>query len=617
MHEYDLDRGGPSMNPNMYLSALLMAATCCTLMLAYLSYKRRSSPIAISYGLGMLVSSFYTFGYGFEIISQQLDHIRFWLRIEYVGILLGPVFYFLMVLHYTGRESWVRTRNVLLLLLVPSFTFITHNTNEWHHLFYTNMTIDTSWGFPLVSLEKGPLFSVHVVFSYTLFFISVFFLVQMLLRATPPMKKQIIFMIIGSCGPFMFSLIYLSNIFHSPLDFSPFGFVISGIFYTWGVFQFNLLRLAPLAYQKVFESIQDAVIVFDLDHVLTSYNRSARRIIESLHPKGLGQHASQVLVQYPQLLAKLLEQEPLNDVRKIQLSNDPSSRTYNVHLSLVQHQSGKPIGKMLLLNDVTEAVQAEKKLRDNAQQLSELNTFKDRMFNVVAHDIRDPVAVLVNLMDLLEEEIQESNADHEEIIHEMKHQIHNTFALVEGLLEWFRSQGGGQVFHPVERDLHYSVEASIRLLRVRSENKHIQMVSNISPGVCVYADKEMLDLILRNLLSNSIKFTNPGGQITLNAERKDQHIVVSVSDTGEGITDEQARSLLQDEYPVSATGTAGERGIGFGLNLCREFVRLNGGEIWFDSRPSQGSNFYFSVPLAPQSNANESSPYSVQVEDNT
>lgn len=317
-------------------------------------------------------------------------------------------------------------------------------------------------------------------------------------------------MIIGSCGPFIFSLIYLSNIFHSPLDFSPFGFVISGIFYTWGVFQFNLLRLAPLAYQKVFESIQDAVIVFDLDHVLTSYNRSARRIIESLHPKGLGQHASQVLVQYPQLLAKLLEQEPLSDVRKIQLSNDPSSRIYNVHLSLVQHQSGKPIGKMLLLNDVTEAVQAEKKLRDNAQQLSELNTFKDRMFNVVAHDIRDPVAVLVNLMDLLEEEIQESNADHEEIIHEMKHQIHNTFSLVEGLLEWFRSQSGGQVFHPVERDLHYSVEASICLLRVRSENKHIQMVSNISPGVCVYADKEMLDLILRNLLSNSIKFTNPG-----------------------------------------------------------------------------------------------------------
>lgn len=100
----------------------------------------------------------------------------------------------------------------------------------------------------------------------------------------------------------------------------------------------------------------------------------------------------------------------------------------------------------------------------------------------------------------------------------------------------------------------------------------------------------------------------------MNAERKDQHIVVSVSDTGEGITDEQARSLLQDEYPVSATGTAGERGIGFGLNLCREFVRLNGGEIWFDSMPSQGSNFYFSVPIPPKS---ESSPYSVKVDGDT
>jgi len=601
MHQYDMIKGGSSMNYNLYLSALLMAATCCSLMMAYLSYKRRNLPIAVSYGLGMFVSSFYTFGYAFEIVSGNLDHIRFWLRIEYIGILLGPVFFFLMVLQYTGREAWVRKRNVIMLLIIPLLTFIAHNTNEWHHLYYKSMTIDNSAGFPLFSFEKGPLYQVHVLFSYTLFFIGVLFLVQMFRRAIPRMKKQIALMIIGSWGPFGFSLVYLSGVLYSPIDISPFGFIMSGVFYMWGIFQFNMLRLAPLAWQKVFESMQDAVIVFDLDHVLTSFNRSARGVIEGLHPKSIGQPASLVLANYPLLLEKLIEQPSF--ASKVQLSGVQSDKYYNMHFSLVTHRGGKPIGRMLLLSDVTEAIQAENKLRDNARQLTELNTFKDRMFSVVAHDIRDPIAVLVNLMDLLEEEVQDFGGDSEEIVQEMRQQIQNTFALVEGLLEWFRSQSGGQVFHPVERDLTHSVDASIRLLRLRSENKQIQIISNISPGISVYADKDMLDLILRNLLSNSIKFTNSGGRITLNADRVDQHIVVSVSDTGEGISDEQARSLLQDEYPLSATGTAGERGIGFGLNLCREFVRLNGGEIWFDSKLSQGSNFYFSVPVPPKPEA--------------
>ncbi|QOS81592.1 hypothetical protein JNUCC31_12495 [Paenibacillus sp. JNUCC31] len=589
------------MNYNLYLSALLMAATCCSLMMAYLSYKRRNLPIAVSYGLGMFVSSFYTFGYAFEIVSGSLDQIQFWLRIEYIGILLGPICFFLMVLQYTGREAWVRMRNVLLLLIVPLLTFIAHITNKSHHLYYKSMTIDNSAGFPLFSFEKGPLYQVHVLFSYTLFFMGIFFLVQMFRRAIPRMKKQISLMILGSWGPFGFSLVYLSGVLHSPIDISPFGFIISGVFFMWGIFQFNMFRLAPLAWQKVFESMQDAVIVFDLDHVLTSFNRSARGVIEGLHPKHIGQPASLVLADYPLLLEKLIQQPSF--ASKVRLSGVQSNKLYNVHFSLVTHRGGKHIGKMMLLSDVTEAIRAEDKLQDNARKLTELNTFKDRMFNVVAHDIRDPVAVLVNLMDLLEEEIQDFGGDSEEIVQEMRQQIQNTFALVEGLLEWFRSQSGGQVFHPVERNLTHSVEASIRLLRLRSENKQIRIISNISPGISVYADKDMLDLILRNLLSNSIKFTNLGGRITLNANRVDQHIVVSVSDTGEGISDEHAHSLLQDEYPISATGTAGERGIGFGLNLCREFVRLNGGEIWFDSKLSQGSNFYFSVPVPPEPGA--------------
>lgn len=582
------------MGNNSYLSALLMAATCCSLVIVYLCWKRRELPIAVSYGLGMLAGAFYTFGYAFEIVSDSLEQMRFWLRIEYLGIPFGTVLWFIMVLQYTGRQALVRKRFVALLMIVPMITFLSHQTNEWHHLFYKSITLNDSEGFLSATLEKGPLYKLHVVYSYSFCVVGMGMMIRMFLQATSRMKKQIAFMIIGSCGPYGFTLVYLSGVLHNPIDISPFGFIFSGIFYMWGIYQFNMLRLAPLALQKVFASMEDAVIVFDLDDTLISFNDSAKRVIQGINPNWIGKSAEQVFQQYPVLLNKILKGSIMES--KVPILGPSDVQYYNVYLSFIRDHRQKPAGKMFLLNNVSERVHSEERLLDNARQLSELNTFKDKMFNVVAHDIREPLAVLVNLMELLEEEMLASKEDHEEIVGEMGQQIQNTFILVESLLDWFRSQKGGMIFNPVERDLAHAVQTSLRLLMVRIENKQIRIVSDIPKDTFVYADKEMLDLIIRNLLSNAIKFTDSGGSIRLQADHRDDKIIVSVSDTGEGISSFQAATLLQEAYPISSTGTAGERGVGLGLTLCKEFVRLNGGEIWFDSTPMQGSTFYFSIP---------------------
>ncbi|UKS25924.1 ATP-binding protein [Paenibacillus sp. HWE-109] len=586
------------MSYNLYLSVLLMAATCCSLVITYLSWKRRELPIAISYGLGLLTGAFYTFGYAFEIVSTTLDQIRFWLRIEYIGIPFGTILWFILVLQYTGRQKYINKWVIGLLMIVPMITFISHNTNKWHHLFYKSMTLDYSEGFPLAVLEKGPLYMLHVVYSYSFFVVGMVFLIQMFLKATPRMKKQIAFMIIGSWGPYGFTLVYLSGIIYMPIDISPFGFIFSGVFFLWGIYQFNMLRLAPLALQKVFASMQDAVMVFDLDNTLTSFNQSAVGVIRGLSHQWIGQPAVQLFNSYPVLLEKIVQGPSM--ASKIQLTDSTDEQFYNVHMSFITDIQHKPAGKMILISNVTEVVRSEERLRDNARQLSELNTFKDKMFNVVAHDIRDPLAVLINLMELMEDDMQDCNGDHEEIVREMGQQIQNTFILVESLLDWFRSQRGGIIFNPVERDLALAVQTSLRLLHVRSESKQIQIISEIPKDTYVYADKEMLDLIIRNLLSNAIKFTVLGGTIRLRTEHAEDKIIVSVSDTGEGIPTDQASTLLQEFYPISSMGTAGERGVGLGLTLCREFVRLNGGEIWFDSAPAQGSTFYFSIPTPPE-----------------
>ncbi|OMF30099.1 hypothetical protein BK133_17190 [Paenibacillus sp. FSL H8-0548] len=582
---------------NMYLSALLMAATCCSLVISYLCWKRRELPIAISYGLGVLAGAFYSFGYAFEIISGSLEHIRFWLRVEYIGIPFGTILWFIMVLQYTGRQSLVRTKFVILLLMVPLITFIAHHTNEWHHLFYTSMSLDYSEGFPLVILEKGPLYQLHVIYSYSFFVVGMGLMIQMFLKATSRMKKQIALMIIGSCGPYGFTLIYLSDFLQLSIDISAFGFLFSGIFFMWGIYQFNMLRLAPLVLQKVFASMQDAVMVFDLDNTLTSFNDSAKRVIEGIHYNWVGLPADQVFAKYPNLLEKML-QGPLQE-NKVQLARPADDRFYNIHISFIQDNRHKPAGKMLLLTDVTETVRTEERLQNNARQLQELNTFKDKMFSVVAHDIRDPLAVSLNLMELMEEELQDCGEQHNEIVFEMGQQIQKTYQLVESLLEWFQSQRGGMVFNPVVRNLAQTIRMNTQLLQVRSESKNIRILSEVAQETYVVADKEMLDLIVRNLLSNAIKFTEEGGVIRVRAEHADGKMKISVSDTGMGVPAEQADSLLQkNAFPVPSIGTAGERGVGLGLTLCREFVQLNGGHIWFDTASGQGSTFYFTLPLS-------------------
>lgn len=585
------------MNLNLYLSALLIAATGCSAVVVYLCWKRRELPIAVSYGLCILSTAFYTFGYAFELVSTSLETIRFWLRIEYIGIPFGTVFWIVMVLQYTGRQAYIRKWTVSAAMVIPVVTFIAHNTNEWHHLFYKSLTLDDSEGFPLARIVRGPLYYMHAVYAYALILVGTVLLLRMYFKSAPSMKKHVALMLVGSLAPYSFTLVYLSEALPTSFDISPFGFVLSGIFFLFGIYQFNLLRLAPMALQKVFESMQDAVVLLDLEHNITGFNQSAGRTIQGLGRKnGIGQPASAVFAANPELLRRI-DRAPGSQDQEL-LKDEAADRYYKVQVSLIADFRSRPTGKMLLLRDVTDAVRSEERLLENARQLRELNAFKDQMFNVVAHDIRDPMAVLLNLTELLEEEASACGEDHEEIVQEMSRQVYSTFALVESLLEWFRSQRSGMVFVPIVQSLSHSVQRNVRLLQGRSDGKGIRIASEVQSDAFVYADKEMLDLVLRNLLSNAIKFTELGGDIQVRASRSGDAYTVSVSDSGTGVPEERLYTLLREDNVVSTEGTAGERGVGLGLALCKEFVRLNGGELWFESAPGQGSVFYFTVPAA-------------------
>ena len=337
------------------------------MMLLYYAWQNRETPISISYGLGVVAAFFYTFGYAFQLLSTTVDQMMFWIHIQYLGIPIAPFVWVIMTLQFTGKQRFLTKRTITLLSIGPIYTLTAHFTNEWHHLFYKSAALDFSQGFPLIILDRGPLFYLHICYAYSYHLFGVALLLHIYFKANKERKKQVALMIIGSLFVFGFPFIHSMGAIKIPIDISPFGLIFSSLFYLWGIYQFNMLKLSPLAMKKVFESINDAVIIFDTENNLKIYNKSANSLFEQLPNKKLiGKSAAKVLSHFP-LLVQFIEHKAEIDSVSTQ-SMQLREKHYNVHFSFVNGSNNKPIGKMFILHDITESIKYEESLLQQSKQ---------------------------------------------------------------------------------------------------------------------------------------------------------------------------------------------------------------------------------------------------------
>lgn len=276
------------------------------------------------------------------------------------------------------------------------------------------------------------------------------------------------------------------------------------------------------------------------------------------------------------------------------IKNRENERHYLFNGSPIYDQSGNLIYGVFFTLDITEQV-LHQRLIPVTEQLEALNALKDKLFTVVTHDIRNPMATMVSLIELLEGEKENYSSESIEIIEAVKEQVNNIYTIVENLLEWLKSQQKGLVFNPLVWDLSWIVQEVTNSYQINAVTKGINITSGIIEGTNVFADKDILELVLRNLLSNAIKFTGNGGIISIQAFESGHEVIVAIQDNGIGISHAKAKTLFREAYVNSTRGTAGEKGIGLGLLMCKEFVTRNGGEIWVDSTLGKGSTFRFSL----------------------
>ncbi|MGC9353915.1 MAG: ATP-binding protein, partial [Mariniphaga sp.] len=237
-------------------------------------------------------------------------------------------------------------------------------------------------------------------------------------------------------------------------------------------------------------------------------------------------------------------------------------------------------------------------LTQKNRELEIANQTKDKFFSIISHDLRSPFSGLLGILDLLtDEENTLSQEEQKGLLQSAKSSAHNTYELLENLLLWARSQMRTTTISAKKQNLSEVLKKNITLKRAIANQKKITLSGNFPDNLEALFDREMINTVIRNILSNAIKFTPLGGHVNLYATAKNDEVTISIADTGIGIEKNDAARLF-DLDKVNRAGTRGEKGTGLGLVICKEFVNNNNGRIWAESNKPQGTVFHFTLPAA-------------------
>lgn len=236
-------------------------------------------------------------------------------------------------------------------------------------------------------------------------------------------------------------------------------------------------------------------------------------------------------------------------------------------------------------------------IKESEHELRLLNASKNKFFSIIAHDLKNPLHSVMGYSMLLSSEYEKfTENERRKFAKDINQSTNNIFRLLQNLLEWTRSQTGQLSFEPLEVEFKKLLGNSVNVLYSVAQQKNISINFDYDEELRLFADPQMIETVLRNLINNAIKFTPENGEIAISAKGNGQKVEVKISDSGIGISDTDLQNLFRIDSKVKRKGTNNEEGSGLGLILCKEFVEKNNGIIWVESIPGSGSSFFFSIP---------------------
>ena len=364
------------------------------------------------------------------------------------------------------------------------------------------------------------------------------------------------------------------------------------------------LRISENKYRKLHESMRDGFVFVNMEGRILEFNEHYQNLLgynsEELHELTYIEltpekwHAYEKEIVEKQIIARGYSDIYVKEYIK------KSGEIFPVEFRtvLIKNEAGKNTGMWAIVRDVTERKETDDALRKSEKRLSELNATKDKFFSIIAHDLKSPFHSIIGFSEVLKNDARNIDItaieNYASIIHDSATQ---TLRLLENLLDWARMQQGSFAFSPRMIVLSELVNDVMVPFEDQAQRKNIGLHNHIQKIIILKADENMLKAIFRNLISNAVKFTKSKGSVNIHAQTLKNEIMITVSDDGIGISNENMIKLFRIDSNFTMRGTEQEKGTGIGLLLCKEFVEKHSGKIWVESLEEKGSTFIFTIPM--------------------
>jgi len=566
------------------------------------------------------------FGFALGFITSDFSYKFFIEQFLYIGTILLCPTWLIFALQWTGKDKWLTAKKISLIYIVPLLFLFLIFTDELHHLIFTRVDFFSHGSIILIDYGYSGLWWLFTLYCYFLILIGVFILMKELINLRRIYRKQVVVLLAGTLAPWVANILY--NIYLIPilynLDITPIFFVITCVVYVWGFSKLKLIETIPIARDIVFENMSDPVFVLDAQDRIVDINPVALKIFDYDGSGPIGKKVEEVFSNQYDIVGYIQDKKEAQV--EIFVDTNGEKRYFDMKINPLYGSHDSFTGHVISLRDITDHKKVEEERRSGAEHLRMANEMltatrdelrdlnkeleqkveertakietllkhKDDFIAQLGHDLKSPLTPLIGLLPMVEEE--ETDPKLKELIRVSIRNVKYMRDLVVKTLQLERLNSPNTVFNIEEVDVVELVDFIIDTKQLIFKEAEISVNNNINKRLVVEGDKLQLSEVFDNLLTNAAKFTSKGGNVTIDAVKEKGKVIISVKDTGIGMTQQQIDHVFEEFYKVDPARHDLESS-GLGLSICKRIVEKHGGKIWAESPGlNKGTMFKFSLP---------------------
>ncbi|MBN1926250.1 MAG: hypothetical protein JW798_10465 [Prolixibacteraceae bacterium] len=571
------------------ISFLNLVSAIIAISLAFIIFRSRRKGYHITLAALFLSGAWWNLSMFFESFSTHVSGHIFWNVVAYPGILCAPVLLFLFLYEYTHFNKSIPRWLVFLLFVIPLVSSIIVALPGWRQLVWKEITLNQTPFGDIAHFEHGWWYYIEAYYSYALIVIAIFFLIRGLSLFSKKYSTQVVIILGSSIIPLIINVIYsLNSDYFYGLDLTPIAFMITSFLFYIAISTHKLLRITPIAWNVVFENIQEGVIVL-VEDTIVGMNSSAMKIFNSIGYKNLeGASASESFKNW-HTFNDFLSNSKTNEMDYLPVGDC----FFKITKDDIKNSHQTKTGEVLIFHDITDIVKKEREIKKINKQLHEANETKDLLFKIISHDLKGSVG---NINSLLEYFWTENTTPNKKEMDALYSTSSNLSYLTENLLFWANSQQNKILLFPANHFIWNTVSVVIESLRYQALSKGITIINNCQKNIEAYYDEPSIEIVIRNLISNSIKFSHTNGEIKIYLTQSPGKVSIHVADKGVGLSEETCEKIQNNIAVKSMPGTGNEKGTGIGFPLCRRLVKANNGDLLIESKLNLGTTVSIILP---------------------